>query len=205
MAMTRPCPTSSHLSPTTLVPPGGWPAGKSIRCWRGGSPQKARFSTCWNGRGRPLTDSPSEAAPDPSNPQTKGGAEEATGFRVSPGLGWWREAGHPVCGPCLPPGLPGQGLCAAVPESGGGWGGTTGALSLSIVHSIPLRLFIGSSDSTLAVTPDLRPESVFHCPQFSIFRPLAPSRCLVRTHIFHAHTLLCPSMAILHGSSPGPR
>lgn len=56
--------------------------------------------------------------------------------------------------------LPGRGLSAAVPiacvsET------PTGSLSLSILHFIPLRLFTGSSDSTLAVTPDLRPESVF--------------------------------------------
>lgn len=43
--MTHLYPTSSPRSPTTLVQLGGWPVGRSTRCWLGGSHQRERFST----------------------------------------------------------------------------------------------------------------------------------------------------------------
>lgn len=42
-------------------------------------------------------------------------------------------------------------------------------LSLAYTTLHTLKLSIGSSDGTLAVTPDLRPKTDFRCPQFSIF------------------------------------
>lgn len=163
--MIPPCPTSSPRSPTTLVQPGGWPAGKSFRCWRGGSLQKARFSTCWNGRGPPLTNYPSEAAQIHANQRRDRRSHQVPVFsRLGVVEGNRTSRLQPLPAACQAEACV---LLYQLPESQTPTGFLS--LSLSILHSTPLKLFIGSSHSTLAVTPDLRPESVFHCPQLSIF------------------------------------
>lgn len=86
---TRPCHTSSHLSPTTLAQQGGWPVGRSTRCWLGGSHQRARFSTWWNGKGPPLTDYPSGAAGSPKNQRRDSRSHRFPCFLQA---GWGREA-----------------------------------------------------------------------------------------------------------------
>ena len=76
---TRPCPTSSRPSPTILARRGGWPVGRSTRCWLGGSRQRARCSTWWSGKGPPLTDQPPKEAQSPGNQRRGGGSRRLPG------------------------------------------------------------------------------------------------------------------------------
>lgn len=99
--------------------------------------------------------------------------------------------------------LPGRGLSAAVPiacvsET------PTGSLSLSILHFIPLRLFTGSSDSTLAVTPDLRPESVFSLsPVLHLLTSYPFQVFCVDTHLPCTYAHLSLTGATVREGSPG--
>lgn len=101
---TPPCPTSSRLSPTTSEQPGGWPVGRSIKYWLGGSHQRARSSTWWNGKGTPLTDYTPQRLP--GSLETKGGTKESR-HRLPvfsrDGGGKQDRAAVPGYGPCLLP------------------------------------------------------------------------------------------------------